>query len=170
MANNLVVAVLGNRDSGKSSTWNAVFGVSEDGGTVRTGKYQRHLYLNKAEWVDVFLVSGSAEERETPINKILPKQLPPIVLCSMQYRADVAQTIDFFVAQQYDICVYWLNPGYHDDSQYSDELEITGYLLKKGAVIAQRSGKGSLSSRSLEIKQYIYGWAKVRNLITTDFE
>ena len=56
----LLIAVLGNRNSGKSHTWNTLFG-----STVRTGKEERRLYFNDCEYVNVFLVSGSPEERET---------------------------------------------------------------------------------------------------------
>jgi len=55
----LAVTTLGHRNAGKSSTWNTLFR-----STVRTGKYERRLYLNKAQFVPVFLVSGSPEERD----------------------------------------------------------------------------------------------------------
>jgi GTPase Era involved in 16S rRNA processing len=35
---NLVVAVLGHRNTGKSTTWNTLFGA-----TVKTGKHERRL-------------------------------------------------------------------------------------------------------------------------------
>lgn len=91
MRDNLVIAVLGNRNSGKSTTWNELFGR-----TVRTGSQMRRLDLTATEYVEVFLVSGSPEERETYVGEIIGTQTPRIVLCSMQYRADVTQTIDFF--------------------------------------------------------------------------
>lgn len=169
MADKLVVAVLGTRNSGKSRTWNSLFGADEEGGTVRTGKNERHLYLNAADWVDVFLVSGSAEERQVFIGKIVPKQLPNIVLCSMQYREDVMETLDFFAEHRYDIFVVWLNPGYHDEHRYDDDLDVIQRLLRKGACIIQRSGKDDPGSRCREIKQLIYGWARFRNMVTTDF-
>ena len=56
----LLVSVIGKRNSGKSSTWNSLFGR-----TVKTGTKLKRLYLNETEYVNVFLVSGSPEERET---------------------------------------------------------------------------------------------------------
>jgi hypothetical protein len=169
MGDKLVIAVLGTRESGKSKTWNAVFDIEEEGITVRTGAYIRSLYLNAAEWVDVFLVAGSSEERGIYIGDILPKELPPIVLCSMQYHEDVKDTIRFFVDNHYDFLVIWLNPGYHDSGTYNDDLQLISRLLTTGAYIAQRSGKGDLRQRSLEIRQFLYGWAKIRNLIKIEF-
>jgi len=57
MKNNLVIVIMGNRKSGKSTTWNTLFGRQ-----VRTGK--KKLYLTNYDYVEVFLVSGSPEERE----------------------------------------------------------------------------------------------------------
>ena len=54
----LLIGLLGNRDSGKSYTWNELFGKS-----VRTGKHPRQLELLPGERVEVLLVSGSFEER-----------------------------------------------------------------------------------------------------------
>ncbi len=80
MADKLVVAVLGNQKSGKSFTWNTLFGR-----VVRTSKYERRLWFNECDWVNVFLVSASAEEKGIDIDNIIPKETPKIVLCSMQY-------------------------------------------------------------------------------------
>lgn len=169
MGDKLVVAVLGNQNSGKSSTWNSLFGADHEGGTVRTGKHERHLHLNAAEWVNAFLVSGSAEERQRFIGKILPRQLPDIVLCSMQYREDVIETIDYFAEHRYDMFVVWLNPGFHDDRRYADDLGLVDRLLRRGACVLQRSGKDDPSTRCRDIRQYVYGWARFRNMLTTEF-
>src|SRR4051812_18067671 len=104
MKDKLVVAVLGHRNSGKSTTWNTLFGH-----TVRTGNKIRRLFLTESEWVDAFLVSGSPEERHTYVGEIIGEQSPSLVLCSMQYRADVTQTIDYFLENEYALFVQWLN-------------------------------------------------------------
>ena len=54
MNSRLLIGLLGNRDSGKSHTWNELFGK-----TVRRGIYPRHLALFAGECVEVFLVIGS---------------------------------------------------------------------------------------------------------------
>ena len=87
----LVVTVLGHRNTGKSTTWNTLFGA-----TVKTGKYERRLYLNKAQYVNVFLVSGSPEEREEYVGDIITAKKPEIILCSTQYVTNVKTTYDYF--------------------------------------------------------------------------
>jgi septin family protein len=75
MRDRLFVAVLGNRNSGKSTTWNRLFEA-----TVKTGKIQRSLHLNCAQTVDVFLINGSPQERGVNVKDVLVNPLPQIVL------------------------------------------------------------------------------------------
>jgi hypothetical protein len=164
MTDRLLIAVLGNRHSGKSSTWNRLFDA-----TVRTGKYERPLYLNRAQHVDVFLVSGSAEERELDIESILPDPLPQIVLCSTQYHQDVVKTFDYFFSKDYEVFVQWLNPGYYDPEFYQDTLNLRDYLLNKGATLQVRNGKADPAPRVKELRQFILGWATHRDLVCTEF-
>lgn len=161
----LAVSVLGNRNSGKSTTWNNLFGR-----TVRTGTEIRRLYLREREYVEVFLVSGSPEERETYVGKIIGELRPRIVLCSMQYRSDVTQTIQFFSDNNYLIFCHWLNPGYSDPNEMAtpDDLELMKYLLSLDSVVGIRNGKSEIASRVNEIRDFIYGWASSRNLIITE--
>ena len=77
MEDNLVVSVLGNRNSGKSYTWNKLFGRE-----VRTGKKLKRLYFNENEYVLVFLISGSPEERHKYVGDLITAKQPEIVLCS----------------------------------------------------------------------------------------
>jgi hypothetical protein len=161
----LLVSVIGKRNSGKSSTWNSLFGR-----TVKTGTKLKRLYLNETEYVNVFLVSGSPEERETYVGELITVNNPAIVLCSMQYRKDVAQTIDYFKDKNYQIYSHWLNPGFNDenDQPQFDTLGIFNYLIGLDSSIGIRNGKIDLNNRVQEIREYIYGWAKFRNLILTD--
>ena len=79
MAGRLVVGVLGNRNSGKSHTWNTLFGR-----TVRSGNH--HLRLRNGrngECVEVFLVSSSFEERRENASDTLDNQDCRIVLESI---------------------------------------------------------------------------------------
>lgn len=80
MSDRLFVAVMGNRNSGKSMTWNTLFGA-----TVRTGKHARNLALYGGECCEVFLISGSPEERGEYVGDILEDNDCRIVLCSVQY-------------------------------------------------------------------------------------
>jgi hypothetical protein len=168
MPNNLLVAVLGNQHSGKSTTWNRLF--DPTGKTkVRTGKHPRSLYLNPAQYVEVFLISGSAQEREIEVGEILPEGNPEIVLCSAQYREDVTETFDYFLAKGYEVFVQWLNPGHDDAEAYQDNLELQDYLLNKGATLQVRDGRVDPTPRVKELRQFIIGWAKYRDLVATEF-
>lgn len=156
----LLVAVLGNRDSGKTTTWSELFE-----GTVRTGKYSRELYLTKTEYVEVFLISGSPEERGKDVEDILQDDAR-IVLCSTQYREGVEETYEHFIERNYYIYVQWLNPGHGDQGvQYFDSLGASSWLLAAGATLTIRNGKNEPASRVSEIRDFIYGWANSRNLI-----
>ena len=118
---NLVITIIGHRNSGKSTTWNDLFGR-----TVRTGPGLRKLFLNSKEFVEVFLVSGSPEERDLYVGDIVGNLKPRIILCSMQYRQDVIITIDFFLKNDYAIYCQWFNPGFSDqnDAQMFDDFGI----------------------------------------------
>lgn len=164
MSDRLLIAVLGNRNSGKSTTWNRLFNA-----TVKTGKYERTLSLNAAQSVDVFLISGSPEERGVEVEELLPDALPPIVLCSTQYRADVKDTYNYFFKRGYEVIVQWLNPGHSDEAFYEDELALQDYLLSKGATLQIRSGAIDPMSRVKELRQFILGWASHRDLLRTDW-
>jgi hypothetical protein len=162
MADRLFVAVLGHRKSGKSKTWDTLFGQK-----VRTGKQSRMLELLPGECVEVFLISGSNEERDQYAGDVLENQAARIILCSVQYVEAASATIEYITEQDFWLYVQWLNPGYHDvDQQYADYLGIANRLTyNNGGLIAVRSGKKHLNERIQEIKEFIYGWAKYRNLI-----
>ncbi|MDR6300673.1 hypothetical protein [Mesonia maritima] len=161
----LLISVIGKRNSGKSSTWNSLFGR-----TVKTGTKLKKLYLNETEYVNVFLVSGSPEERETYVGQLITVNNPTIVLCSMQYRKDVCQTIDYFIDKNYHIYTHWLNPGSKDQNEKPelDTLGIFNYLIGLELTVGIRNGKVDLNNRVQEIREYIYGWSKYRNLILRD--
>jgi hypothetical protein len=169
MADYLLVAVLGNQRSGKSTTWNRLFDPTAQK-TVITGKHQRYLYLNPAQWVDnVFLISGSMEERGLEVGNILPEPLPQIILCSAQYHKDVTKTFDYFFAKGYEVFVQSLNPGYSDTEIHQDTLNLRDYLLNKGATLQVRDGRVDPAPRVKELRQFILGWAKHRDLVATEF-
>lgn len=156
----LLVAVLGNRNSGKTITWSTLFD-----GTVRTGKYSRELFLSETEYVEVFLISGSPEERGLSVEDLLQDEAR-IVLCSTQYRDGVEDTYQHFINKDYCIYVQWLNPGYSDvGGQHFDGLGLSPWLLSQGAVTCIRDGTFNPDNRVREIKDYIYGWARSRGLI-----
>lgn len=163
MSRNLVVAIIGNRNSGKSSTWNALFGR-----TVRTGSEMRKLFLKGTEYVEVFLVSGSPEERKMDVEKIIAAHDARIVLCSMQYHEHVFETIDYFTQRDYFLFVHWLNPGYFDESFVEDRLGLVHRLLAEESLLGVRNGQIDSGNRVKEIRDFIYGWAKMRNLLQSD--
>lgn len=165
MKQNLVVGVLGHRNSGKSSTWYELFEES-----VKTGKYIRRLYLTETEYIEVFLIGGSSEERGLHIGEIVGNQSPRIVLCSMQYGPAVSTTIDFFQERDYSFYIQWLNPGFHDQGEmgYFDYLGLMHRLLSLDSIVSIRNAKTNITSRVAEISEYLYSWAKFRNLLLSE--
>lgn len=160
MTDRLVIGVLGNRNSGKSLTWNTLFGK-----TVKTGKSERQLWLSQTEWINVFLVSGSPEERETYVGDIINDASPHIVLCSMQYRADVTQTIDYFAKHNYSFIIHWLNPGFSDPIKIEDSIQLIPYILNRNSLVGIRDGKADPAQRVDEIKEFLRGWASMRGFL-----
>ncbi|HEX2542946.1 MAG TPA: hypothetical protein VHM00_17925 [Caldimonas sp.] len=161
----LAVTTLGNRNSGKSRTWNTLFGA-----TVKTGKLERKLYLNKAQYVQAFLVSGSPQERDEYVGDIITVEKPNLVLCSTQYTSSVRDTYEFFFSNGYEVHVQWLNPGYSDASRSDDELELLPYLLRKGATVQMRDGRSDPRGRVQDLIKSVLGWASFHDLVRTEFE
>ncbi len=164
MSDRLFVGVLGNRKSGKSTTWNTLFGR-----TVHTGSNARMLQVRVNQSVEVFLISGSNEERQQYAGDILLNQNVRIVLCSIQYVQHATDTLDYIRDQDFWTYIQWLNPGYSDeDTQYWDHHGLANRLLGTGATMALRSGKRDPNSRVKEIREFIFGWASSRGLIVSD--
>ena len=157
----LLVAVLGNRNSGKSHTWNTLFGR-----TVRTGAQARALTLRPGECVEVFVVSGSPEERHEYVRDILDGQNCRIVLCSLQYRDGVQESLDYFIGNGFAIHIQWLNPGFSDQRAIPDNLALSDRILDtRRSTVSVRDGRRDADARVQELRQVIYGWALYRGLV-----
>lgn len=156
----LLIAVLGNRNAGKSHTWNTLFGA-----TVRTGKYVRPLQVAEGRFVDVFLASGSPQERELYVADIVADADARIVLCSVQYTQEARETFEYFIAKGFRLDVQWLNPGYGDGGQSPDSLGLVTWLQFQHSIIAVRDGQLGAQSRVEELRQSIHGWAAARALV-----
>jgi hypothetical protein len=160
MADRLLVGVLGNRHSGKSYTWNTLFGR-----TVKRGIHPHKLELKSRECVEVFLVSGSFEERREYAGDILSNQNCRIVLCSMQYVEEVRETLDYLVKEDFNFYVQWLNPGHNDPGEVWDRLGLVNFILSQQSELSIRSGQGNAAARVQELREKIYGWPSYRRLI-----
>ena len=160
MMDRLLVGVLGNRNSGKSHTWNTLFGR-----TVRRGKSPRRLELRSEECVETFLVSGSFEERGEYAGDILDNQSCRIVLCSMQYTKDVRSTLDYLVERGFFLYIHWLNPGYSDPGECRDRLGLVNEILSVPSILSIRDGRIDPAARVQEMREFIFGWASYRNLL-----
>lgn len=160
MTNRLLIGVLGNRNSGKSHTWNTMFGRK-----VNRGKKPRFLELRTGEDVEVFLVSGSFEERKEYAGDILGNQDCRIVLCSMQYTEDVQKTLDYLIEHDFYLYIQWLNPGYDDPGEVWDRLGLVNQILSVPSTFSIRNGQNDANARVQEMREFIYGWAKYRNLL-----
>jgi hypothetical protein len=164
MADRLFVAVVGSRNAGKSTTWNHLFGHE-----VRTGKEPRRLWLDEeGHSTEVFLISGSNEERKKYAAEVLEDVDCRIVLCSVQYVEEAFDsTWNHIFAEKFAIYAQWLNPG-HDDKEQWDRLGLTNILLQHDALISIRDGRAGadrLNFRVEEIRQFIDGWASARGLV-----
>ena len=160
MKDRLLVGVLGNQNSGKSHTWNTLFGRR-----VRTGTNLKRLYFNEYEYVEVFLISGSPEERRIYVEDIITIEKPHIVLCSMQYTPSVIETIKWFADNGYFLFIHWLNPGYSDKDKKEDHLNILKIIMEYDSLAGIRNGKTNAEERVQEMRDFIYGWAKHRGLL-----
>jgi hypothetical protein len=79
----------------------------------------------------------------------------------------VQRTLDYLIASDFFLFVQWLNPGYKDhDAVAFDNLGLVSRILSVPSAFSARSGKHS-RMRVQEIREFIYGWAKYRNLITS---
>ncbi len=155
----LAVIVLGHSRSGKSKTWNTLFGR-----TVRTGTEIRELELTSELTIPVFVVSGSPEERRLYVGDIINEANPRIVLCSLQYTEGGRESIQFFIDNGYRLFVQWLNPGHSDEAVLPDSLGFLPFLLYHGAVVSIRDGQSEPNLRVREIRDYLFGWAYFRRL------
>jgi hypothetical protein len=170
MTERLLVGVMGHSNAGKSHTWTELFGAK-----VKTSFYgnERELWLSPKERVSVFLINGSPGERDKDVKDILNPsgcdkfESPRIVLCSMQYPCDIkGTTLQYFIKQEYYLFIHWLNPGYHDPQKYNDDFGCIPYILQENnSLIGIRDGKTSPTSRVNEIREFIRGWASIRDLL-----
>jgi hypothetical protein len=160
MARRLFVGVLGKRKAGKTTTFDTLFGRE-----VRTRGRPEVLPLGGGEYVDVYLVSSSNEERKAYAKVALKRVQHRIILCAIGYEKSVEErTLDWIIDHKFHMYVQWLNPGYNKPG-YLDHLGLQDRLLGAGATFAIRNANVRLRPRVEEIRQFIYGWAKYNKLI-----
>jgi hypothetical protein len=159
--NKLLFVALGNRNSGKSRTWNELFSR-----VVKTGRHEHWLEVDTRRYVRVFLVSGSPEERKKYVGDIIARVRPRIVLCSVQYKPEARETFNYFFERGYAVHVQWLNPGFNDISVNPDSDGLMNFLLHQGATVSIRDGKETPKKRVREIRELVFGWAATRHLLS----
>ncbi len=161
----LMIGILGSAKSGKTHTWNLLFGKQN----VKTGKKTRRLYFDENTWVDVFLISRSAQKRKMDVKSILKGKDPEIILCSMQYAKKLSQTLKHFVDGGYFMYIHWLNPGYNDKHDFPlfFDSDLVDYILSVPGMMGVRNAKGDAAERVQEIRDFLYGWAAGRGLLKT---
>lgn len=156
----LFVSVLGQRNSGKSRTWNELFGKR-----VKSGTKPRKLMLDDGRCVQVFLVTGSFEERNLYAGDVLGDVDCQIVLCSVQYVEAGRKTFNYAMENGFSVYAQWLNPGYGRQAKYLDDLGLASWLLGQGATISIKDGNCHCGARVREIRQFIDAWASDRELV-----
>lgn len=158
----LALCVLGNRNSGKSHTWEKLFESK-----VSTSKKERFLFLNEYSAVKVFLINGSPEERKKHIKTIVGENQPRILLCSIQYHPSASTTLQYLLEQEYELVFYWLNPGFQDNLAQiqPDKLKLIEFLSNNNAKIDVVDGKTNIMERVNLIKRELYNWASENGLL-----
>ncbi|MGA2782570.1 MAG: hypothetical protein ABSF13_11735 [Smithella sp.] len=179
---NLVVVILGGRNLGKSHTWNTMFGR-----TVKTGRRlkqlniggkrvdiflvsgspeERGIYIGDIV-INIFLVSGSSEERGLYVDKLITVKNPRIVFCSIQDIPAAEQTFKYFSDRSYFMLIHWLNPGYKQNKK-TDEVvkQLLNKLPQYSYILVEKDGNSDPEERVEEMKDFIYSWAKRKNLIS----
>ena len=153
----LFIGLLGEPNSGKTTTWNTLFN-----GKTKTGIHERGLKLFHLMWEDVFLINGSPEETNIPLVDRLGVLSPRILLSSLQYIDQVQASLSYIYKNYDDIFIMWLNPGFQseliDDTNSDVGLNLMSELITKGATVCMRDGsKANINAQ--EIRAYIQGWA-----------
>ncbi len=179
---NLVVVILGGRNTGKSHTWNTMFGRTVKTGTtlrelniggkrvdiflVSGSPEERGIYIGDII-INIYLVSGSSEERGLYVDKLITVKNPRIILCSIQDIPSAEQTFKYFSDRNYFMLVHWLNPGYQQ-SKKTDEIvkQLMNKLPKYSYILIEKDGNGDPTERVEEMKDFIYSWAKRKRLIS----
>ena len=154
MEKKLLIGVLGNLGSGKTTTWNKFFNRN-----VHTGKNIRKIEINGIK-IPVFLISTSPLERKTDLKYILPEKDPQIVICSFLYHKKVKANFEYFISRGYELYIQWLNPGFNDANEkflfYNDG--IINELLSYNATVSVKNAKTNESQRIEELKNFIFSW------------
>jgi hypothetical protein len=165
MGENLMIGLLGKAKSGKTHTWNLLFRKPN----VRTGKKMRRLYFDEKQYVDVFLISRSAQKRKMDVKSIVKDKEPRIILCSMQYAKKLPETLSYFVDNRYFMYIHWLNPGYNEpnDIPLFYDSDLIDYILSVPSMIGVRNGKDDAGPRVDELRNFLYAWANGQGLIKT---
>jgi len=163
----VVVIALGKPNSGKSNTWYEIFNR-----TIRTGWKNLSLTNTKLE---VFVKNSSFEETGKKINlKVFvrnasfeeygdevidffdSRNLPNIVLCSVQYTEKGIRTINWFKENDYYLYIQWINPGFTHKTEYSDFLNFET-TFKPFGEFHKITGKEK-TNRVIEIKKFLAKW------------
>ena len=163
MADRLFIGVIGEPDSGKSTTWYSLFW-KPLGKRIRSNGKPRELEIteDKKTSVNVIVINRSPIEENKPIAEILEGQECEIILCSLRYEGD-ENSFEYIkeFKDNFDIHIQWLNPGYSDDGYSDYKCLIAGYKLL-GACIYKKNGKkdeNKLAERVDEIRTIIKDWA-----------
>ncbi|HAC64705.1 MAG TPA: hypothetical protein DCF68_14515 [Cyanothece sp. UBA12306] len=179
---NLVIIVLGSQNSGKSRTWNTLFGQK-----VKTGRKLRKLNIGDKcvdiflingspeerklsvgdIIVELFLVSGSPQERERYVGDIIKDKNPRIVLCSIQDIPEAKSTFNYFSDRGYFMFIHWLNPGFRQQRK-SDQVVQTllENLQPNSFIFKEKDGNDNPLERVNEMKNFLGSWAKRKKIIT----
>lgn len=184
MSERLLIAMVGTQDSGKSRTWVELFekfskidsgfiarnGFMADKFSVKNVKTKNKVYklkLTDTKFVEIFLISGSPEERAIPVKNMIANydkfKQANIVLCSIQYADNMLNeetTLNYFISEGYHIYIHWLNPGING-KKFDENCDLINQIQHKDNAVLEihEVEKDVFEPRIQPIIDYIYDWA-----------
>ena len=170
----LFVVILGEPKSGKSSTWEALFG-------RRIQKGKKILNLNKYLQTTIYIFVSSPQENYWTKERFLKEfkiadSKSNIVLCSLQTnltgnmnRRNVVTKEDVLeIANKngYDIFIQWLNPGCKSGEDIHTDVEHQIIRLTETASVIgmkKEDARNQKEIRAEKIRTIMLGWILSRN-------
>ena len=152
--NKLAVIVLGQPDSGKSTTWYKLFGGGP--GRIIQKSRNKHLKLSSGEFIHVILITRSPEEDRNFWDD-LKSGAQPIILCSLQYSHEARRVLNYLIGEEFQLYVQRINPGYGSRDAEVDHLRIWTLVRSADGMFLEEDGN-KLSARVEKIREFISKW------------
>lgn len=180
--NKLAIVILGEHNSGKSSTFRKLLDMKQ-GQRLRDG--WKHIII-KGQRVDFYLINSSPSEKgankrqKSSLRDILWGIDAPLLVMANQYceksagrgqEYDPIPTFEHLEDLGYTVKILWLNPGQNRHSnagwksyraephnRYYDYAGIASFCHARGHEVTLANGSQS-AENAVQIKQKLWGWS-----------